>query len=95
MPAFLETVEEQFGSRDLYVVLGVEKSAEEGELRRAYRRLSLRVHPDRAAPDEVDTATEKFQTLGKIYSVLTDRDKRAIYDEEGTVDEEGSIFDRV
>ena len=36
-----------------------------------------------------------FQTLGKIYSVLTDKDKRAIYDEEGTVDEEDSIFDQV
>lgn len=95
MTGFLDTVEEQFGSRDLYVVLGVEKNAEEGELRRAYRRLSLRVHPDRAAPSDVDTATEKFQTLGKIYSVLTDKDKRAIYDEEGTVDEEDSIFDQV
>ena len=36
-----------------------------------------------------------IQTLGKIYSVLTDKDKRAIYDEEGTVDEESSIFDQV
>ena len=61
MAVFLETVEQQFGSRDLYVVLGVEKSAEEAELRRAYRRLSLRVHPDRATPEDVDTATEKFQ----------------------------------
>ena len=61
MAVFLETVEQQFGSRDLYVVLGVEKSAEEAELRHAYRRLSLRVHPDRAAPEDVDTATEKFQ----------------------------------
>lgn len=95
MTGFLDTVEEQFGSRDLYVVLGVEKNAEEGELRRAYRRLSLRVHPDRAAPSDVDTATQKFQTLGKIYSVLTDKDKRAIYDEEGTVDEEDAIFDQV
>ena len=61
MAVFLETVEQQFGSRDLYVVLGVEKSAEEAELRRAYRRLSLRVHPDRATPEDVDTATGKFQ----------------------------------
>ena len=36
-----------------------------------------------------------FQTLGRIYSVLTDKDKRAIYDEDGTVDEESSIFDQV
>lgn len=36
-----------------------------------------------------------MQTLGKIYSILTDKDKRAIYDEDGTVDEESSIFDQV
>ena len=36
-----------------------------------------------------------IQTLGKIYSILTDKDRRAIYDEEGTVDEGGSIFDQV
>ncbi|CAI8042339.1 DnaJ homolog subfamily C member 9 [Geodia barretti] len=94
MPTFLETVEEQFGSRDLYEVLQVDKSAEEADLRRAYRRLSLRVHPDRASPEEVASATEKFQTLGKIYSILTDKDKRAIYDENGTVDEDSSIFDQ-
>ena len=61
MPTFLETVEEQFGSRDLYEVLQVDKSAEDADLRRAYRRLSLRVHPDRASPEEVTSATEKFQ----------------------------------
>ena len=36
-----------------------------------------------------------FQTLGRIYSILTDKDKRAIYDEDGTIDEESSIFDQV
>ena len=36
-----------------------------------------------------------MQTLGKIYSILTDKDKRAVYDEDGTVDEESSIFDQV
>ena len=61
MPDFLETVELQFGSRDLYKVLGVVRDAEEAELRRAYRRLSLRVHPDRANPEDVESATEKFQ----------------------------------
>lgn len=68
MPVFLETVELQFGTRDLYKVLGVEKDAAEVELRRAYRRLSLRVHPDRANPDEVDVATEKFQVSIICYS---------------------------
>lgn len=61
MSTFLETVERQYGTRDLYAVLGVEKTAEEAELKRAYRRLSLKVHPDRVEPEEVATATEKFQ----------------------------------
>lgn len=61
MSTFLETVEQQYGTRDLYTVLGVEKNAEEADLKRAYRRLSLKVHPDRVEPEEVATATEKFQ----------------------------------
>ena len=61
MSSFLDTVESQFGSKNLYIVLGVEKSASENELRRAYHRLSLKVHPDRAEPEEVDQATQKFQ----------------------------------
>ena len=66
MPTFLETVEVEFGSRDLYEVLGVERSAGEAELRRAYRRLSLRVHPDRVSPEQVDSATHKFQVWSYI-----------------------------
>ena len=38
---------------------------------------------------------QRMQTLGKIYSVLTDKDKRAIYDEDGSIDEESSVFDQV
>ena len=63
MPAFLEDVERLYGSRDLYEVLGVARTVEESELRRAYRRLSLRVHPDRAAPEDVETALVKFAFL--------------------------------
>ena len=69
----MDTVEQQFGSRDLYEVLGVEKSAEEAELRRAYRRLSLRVHPDRAAAEDVGTATEKFQVASHMYVYIYSR----------------------
>ena len=61
MPQFLDLVESCFGKRDLYEALGVEKTAKEGELRRAYHRLSLRVHPDRVPPEQVQEATEKFQ----------------------------------
>ena len=43
----------------------------------------MKVHPDRVAEDEKEVATEKFQTLGKIYSILSDQEKRKIYDETG------------
>lgn len=61
MTSFLDVVESQFGSKDLYFVLGLGKGAKDGEIRRAYHRLSLKVHPDRVEPAEVDTATRKFQ----------------------------------
>ena len=61
MPSFLDSVESCFSTRDLYVALGVEKMAKEGELRRAYHRLSLKVHPDRVTSDQVQEATEKVQ----------------------------------
>ena len=61
MPSFMKLVESEFGSADLYEVLGVDKKAMDGEIRRAYHRLSLKVHPDRVEPEEVEKATQKFQ----------------------------------
>ena len=61
MTSFLDTVESQFGNKDLYGVLGVEKEAKDSEIRRAYHRLSLKVHPDRVEPGDVEAATKKFQ----------------------------------
>ena len=68
--AFLDAVEKFFGSKDLYAALGVEKTARDSELKRAYHRLSLRVHPDRVAPEEVAEATEKFQVISHINYIL-------------------------
>ena len=63
MSTFLDDVERCFGGRDLYAALGVGKEAKDTELKRAYHRLSLQVHPDRVAPREVEEATQKFQVL--------------------------------
>ena len=52
-------------------------------MKKAYYKQSLKVHPDRVGEDEKENATEKFQTLGKVYSVLSDKEKRKIYDETG------------
>nr|XP_039250151.1 dnaJ homolog subfamily C member 9-like [Styela clava] len=86
--SFLEQCEEQFGSKDLYNVLNVSKDASEKQIKAAYRKMSLKVHPDRVTEEEKALATEKFQILGKVYSVLSDEERRKLYDESGCVDNE-------
>uniref|UniRef100_A0A8C4TYM1 DnaJ homolog subfamily C member 9 n=1 Tax=Falco tinnunculus TaxID=100819 RepID=A0A8C4TYM1_FALTI len=88
----LEECRAAFGSADLYGVLGARRQASGRELSRAYRRASLRVHPDRAQPGDKEEATRRFQVLGKAYAVLSDEAQRALYDEQGTVDEEGEAL---
>uniref|UniRef100_A0A8C8BRK6 DnaJ homolog subfamily C member 9 n=1 Tax=Otus sunia TaxID=257818 RepID=A0A8C8BRK6_9STRI len=88
----LEQCEAAFGSRDLYGVLGVRPQASPAEIRRGYHRASLRLHPDRAEPRDKEEATRRFQILGQAYAVLSDAEQRALYDEQGTVDEEGAAL---
>lgn len=67
--------------RDYYEVLGVSKNASADEIKKAYRQLALKYHPDRN-PDDKD-AEEKFKEAAEAYSVLSDADKRARYDRYG------------
>jgi molecular chaperone DnaJ len=67
--------------RDYYEVLDVERNASEEEVKRAYRRLAVKFHPDKN-PDDPH-AEEKFKELGEAYDVLMDSDKRAAYDRFG------------
>lgn len=92
--SFFETLETHFGTRDLYEVLRLTKAASESEVKRAYRKKSLEVHPDRAKEEDKATATEKFQCLSRVYSVLSDQDKRALYDESGEVDDDVVVQER-
>ena len=68
----------------LYDALGIGASANAGEIRKAYFKLSLKCHPDRCRDDP--DATERFQALQKIYGVLSDPEKRKLYDETGITD---------
>ena len=52
-------------------------------VKKAYYKQSLQVHPDRVNPEEKENATEKFKTLGQVYSILSDTEKRKLYDETG------------
>ena len=67
--------------RDYYEVLGVARNATEAELKKAYRRLAMKHHPDRNSGDE--GATEKFKEAKEAYDILSDERKRAAYDQFG------------
>nr|WP_297461059.1 molecular chaperone DnaJ [uncultured Halomonas sp.] len=67
--------------RDYYEVLGVERGADQKEIKKAYRRLAQKYHPDRNPDDE--TSAEKFREVSEAYEVLTDGEKRAAYDQFG------------
>ena len=67
--------------RDYYEILGVERGADDGAIKSAYRKLALKYHPDRN-PDNRD-AEEKFKEAAEAYSVLSDANKRAAYDRYG------------
>ncbi|MDX9912412.1 MAG: molecular chaperone DnaJ [Phycisphaerales bacterium] len=68
-------------TRDYYEILGVEKSADAEEIKRAYRRLAMKYHPDRN-PGDAD-AEAKFKEAAEAYEVLSDADKRKRYDQFG------------
>jgi len=67
--------------RDYYEVLGVAKTATDKELKKAYKRLAMKCHPDRN-PDDA-SAVEKFKELQEAYDILSDGNNRATYDQYG------------
>ena len=69
------------GEKDYYEVLGVARDASAAEIKKAYRKLAVKFHPDKN-PDDA-SAEEKFKELGLAYEVLSDEDKRAAYDRYG------------
>ncbi|KAL7097975.1 hypothetical protein ACP275_10G176300 [Erythranthe tilingii] len=71
--------------KSLYEILGVDKAATQQEIKKAYHKLALRLHPDKNPDDE--EAKEKFQQLQQVISILGDEEKRAVYDQTGCVDD--------
>ena len=67
--------------RDYYEVLGVQKSSTEQDIKKAYRRLAMKFHPDRN-PDNAD-AERKFKEASEAYGVLSDKSKKENYDSFG------------
>ena len=74
--------------RDYYEVLGVAKGASADEIKKAYRKLAVKYHPDKNPGDK--EAEEKFKEAAEAYSVLSDADKKAKYDQFGHAGVDGA-----
>ena len=74
--------------RDYYEVLGVSRDADEAAIKRAYRKLAKKYHPDTNAGDK--KAAEAFTEVSEAYSVLSDKEKRKLYDQFGHAAFDGS-----
>ncbi len=70
------------GKRDYYQVLGLSTGASSGEIKSAYRKLALKHHPDKN-PKNPKESEEKFKEISEAYSVLSDPEKRSVYDQYG------------
>jgi molecular chaperone DnaJ len=69
--------------RDYYEVLGLSKGASEEDIKKAYRKLAMKFHPDRNQGDDAKVAEEKFKEVKEAYEMLSDSQKRAAYDQYG------------
>jgi len=69
--------------RDFYEILGVAKNASDDDIKKAYRKLAMKHHPDRNQGDKAKEAEEKFKEAKEAYEMLSDPQKRAAYDQYG------------
>uniref|UniRef100_A0A7S1CED9 J domain-containing protein n=1 Tax=Bicosoecida sp. CB-2014 TaxID=1486930 RepID=A0A7S1CED9_9STRA len=77
---------------DYYAVLGVRRDASDDELKKAYRKLAMKWHPDKNR-DNQEKASEQFKLINEAYDVLSDKEKRATYDQYGADGLKGGVPD--
>lgn len=90
----LKDIEKYFGTKDLYDVLGIDKKATGDQIKKAYRKASLKIHPDRVGDSLKDEATKKFQVLAQVHFVLSDDERRKLYDQQGFIASERCLDDQ-
>jgi molecular chaperone DnaJ len=78
-------------AKDYYGTLGIPSNASDAEIKKAYRKLAMRYHPDRN-PGKEKWANEKFKEINEAYGVLGESQKRKQYDQFGTIGEIGDVF---
>ncbi|WP_294362499.1 molecular chaperone DnaJ [uncultured Clostridium sp.] len=78
-------------NKDYYAALGLEKGASDADIKKAFRKLAIKYHPDKNQGNK--EAENKFKEINEAYQVLSDPDKKAKYDMYGTVDFDGSGFE--
>ena len=75
--------------RDYYEVLGLQKGASDNDIKKAFRKMAMKYHPDKNPGDKV--AEEKFKEINEAYEVLSDEKKRATYDQFGHAGMDGAF----
>lgn len=87
----LDDIQQYFGTKNLYDVLGASQEFDKDQIKKAYRKASLKIHPDRVGEDQKEEATKKFQVLAQVHFVLNDEERRKLYDDHGIISNEDSL----
>ena len=78
-------------NKDYYEALGISKNASDEEIKKKYRKLALKYHPDKAPENKKKEYEKKFKEISRAYGVLSDKEKRAQYDQHGDTFEQNSF----
>lgn len=87
----IDEVDNYFGTKNLYDVLNITKEATRDVIKKAYRKASLKIHPDRVDEEHKESATKKFQVLAQVHYILSDDEKRKLYDDHGIIANDDSL----
>eukprot|EP00126_Sphaerothecum_destruens_P000891 Sdes_comp11640_c0_seq1m2797 len=79
--------------KDYYKILGIDRSASDSDIKKAYRKLALKYHPDKncGSPEERATAEKQFKDVGEAYAILSDSQKRYRHDNGMDIEEDGGM----